>query len=101
MERRNMADIPAHIRSVADHDGAVILDISKDQLFSLNPVGAIIWERLLNGHEIDEISKTIAAETGTEIAVVTADVNEFIAELKSKNLVHSPASDSSHPEGKR
>jgi hypothetical protein len=32
---------------------------------------------------------------------VTADVNEFIAELKSKNLVHSPASDSSHPEGKR
>jgi hypothetical protein len=33
-----MTIAPAHLRSIVDHDGAVILDISRDQFFSLNTV---------------------------------------------------------------
>ena len=86
-----MATMPSLLRSIVDHDGAVILDITRDQFFSMNPVGAYIWARLLNGEGLDQIAKTLAEETGADIAVVTADVNDFVADLKSKHLFHFPA----------
>jgi Coenzyme PQQ synthesis protein D (PqqD) len=86
-----MVTTPTHLRSIVDHDGAVILDITRDQFFSMNPVGAYIWARLLIGEGLDQIAKTLAEETGTDIAVVTADVNDFVADLKSKHLFHFPA----------
>ena len=86
-----MTALATHLRSVVDHDGAVILDISQDRFFSLNPVGAYIWTHLLNGEGADQIAKTLAEETGTEITVVIADVNEFVADLKTKRLVDFPA----------
>jgi hypothetical protein len=86
-----MVVMPSHIRSIVDHDGAVILDIKKDQFFSLNPVGSYIWERLLKGENLDQIEKALAEETGTEISVVMSDVNDFVADLKSKKLFHFPA----------
>jgi hypothetical protein len=84
-----MVVTPSHLRSIVDHDGAVILDIERDQFFSLNPVGSYIWERLLKGEDLDQIAKTLAEESGAEITVVMADVNEFVADLKSKRLFTS------------
>lgn len=81
-----MAARPDHLRSIVDHDGAVILDIKRDQFFSLNPMGAYIWARLVEGQRCDEIAETLARETGTDIAVVMSDVNDFLADLKSKHL---------------
>ena len=86
-----MVTTPAHLRSIIDRDGAVILDISKDQFFSLNPIGAYIWSRLLNGERLDQIANALATETGTDLAVVMADVSEFISDLKAKHLFHFPA----------
>jgi hypothetical protein len=85
-----MTGMPVHLRSIVDHDGAVILDIKRDQFFSMNPVGSYIWERLLKGEDLDQISRALAEETGADISVVVADVNDFIADLKSKQLFHFP-----------
>jgi hypothetical protein len=89
-ETRTMATMPAHLRSIVDHDGAVILDIKRDQFFSMNPVGSYIWERLLKGEGLDQIARELAEETGTDISIVMADVNDFIADLKSKQLFQFP-----------
>jgi hypothetical protein len=83
-----MVVMPAHLRSIVDHDGAVILDINRDQFFSMNTVGSYIWERLLNGEGLDQIARELAQETGTEISIVMADINDFAADLKSKQLFH-------------
>jgi hypothetical protein len=85
-----MVAMPAHLRSVVDHDGAVILDIKRDQFFSMNPVGSYIWERLLKGEGLDQIARELAEETETEISLVIADINDFVADLKSKHLFHFP-----------
>jgi hypothetical protein len=82
---------PSHLFSVVDHDGAIILDMKKDQFFSLNPVGGYIWQRLRQGEGLDEIAKALAEETETEISVVLADVSDFIRELKNKRLFDFPA----------
>lgn len=84
-----MVSPPAHLRSIVDQDGAVILDIKRDRFFSTNPVGAYIWTRLLKGEGFEEITKALAEETGTDISVVTTDVADFMAELKCKHLLDS------------
>jgi len=83
-----MASTPTNLRSIVDHDGAVILDITRDQFFSLNPVGTLIWTRLGNGQTVEHIKAAIAGETGMDLAVVSADVDEFIADLKAKKLLN-------------
>jgi hypothetical protein len=83
-----MADAPAHLRSIVDHDGAIILDIRRDRFFYLNPVGSYIWERLQSGEGPEQITKALAEETGTDVSVVAADVNDFLADLKKKHLLN-------------
>jgi hypothetical protein len=87
-----MVSTSPNLRSIVDHDGAVILDIDRDQFFSLNPVGTYIWNRIVNGETPDQIAKALAMETGVDIPVVIADVDDFLADLKSKHLVHFAAS---------
>ena len=89
-ETTTMATMPSNLRSIVDHDGAVILDIKRDQFFSLNPVGSFIWEHLLKGEEVEQIARELANETGTDLSIVMADVNNFVADLKSKHLFHFP-----------
>jgi hypothetical protein len=83
-----MTDTSSNLRSIVDQDGAVILDIDKDQFFSLNPIGAMIWSRLGTGESLDQIKDTIVLQTSMDLAVVSNDVDEFIADLKSKHLFH-------------
>ena len=94
-----MVVMPSHLRSIVDHDGAVILDIKRDQFYSLNQVGSYIWERLLKGEGLDEIAKALAEDSGAEISVVVADINDFVADLKSKHLFISPRNKSDCQEG--
>ena len=81
-------NIPSdHLRSFVDHDGAVILDISRDQFFSLNPIGAYIWKRLNEGESIEQIAQSLVKETGADVSVVLSDIDEFVTDLKSKRLL--------------
>jgi Coenzyme PQQ synthesis protein D (PqqD) len=75
-----------HLRTIIDHDGAVVLDINRDQFFSMNAVGTFIWTRLLDDEDLERIAEALALETGMDLSVVSADVNDFIADLKSKCL---------------
>lgn len=83
-----MATMPAHLRSIVDHDGAVILDIPGNTMTTLDAVGAYIWERLQRGLQLDAIIEELARDTGTEESVVTKDVAEFMEQLKSRHLVN-------------
>jgi Coenzyme PQQ synthesis protein D (PqqD) len=75
-----------HLRSVIDHDGAVILDIEHDAMLTLNSTGAYVWEKLRQGKLVDEIVAELALETGADSATVDRDVHAFLDELKSKRL---------------
>ncbi len=76
-----------HLRSVVDQDGAVILDIERDSMLTLNSTGGYVWERLKQGKLIDEIVDELASETGADRMTVDSDVRSFLDELKSKHLL--------------
>lgn len=84
-----MAAILPHLKSVVDQDGAVILDIPRNTMTILNPTGAYVWQRLKQGKAIDSIVADLALEAGMDIVAVAADVEAFMADLKSKHLLLS------------
>ena len=77
----------AHLRSIVDHDGAVILDIPRNAMTTLNPTGAYVWQRLMEGMTVDAIVAQLAREMDADEAVVASDVYAFMEALKSKHLV--------------
>jgi hypothetical protein len=81
-----MATIAPQIRSIVDHDGAVILDIERGTMLTLNSTGSYVWARLGQGKPIDEIIGELANETGSDPVAVDCDVRAFLDELKSKHL---------------
>jgi hypothetical protein len=89
LETRTMTVTPAHLRSIVDHDGAVILDILGNRMTTLNTTGAYIWARLQEGRTTDSIVAELARETGEEPQLVETDVLEFIEQLKGKRLLNS------------
>ena len=79
----------AHLRSIIDHDGAVILDIEHDAMLTLNSTGGYVWEKLKQGKLIDEIVCELASETGMDRATVELDVQAFVEQLLAKQLLRA------------
>jgi hypothetical protein len=78
-----------HLRSIIDHDGAVILDIERDAMLSLNSTGGYVWEKLKQGKLIDEIVRGLSTETGADPATVESDVQAFVEQLLAKQLLRA------------
>jgi hypothetical protein len=83
-----MSTVPPHIRSIINHDGAVLLDIPRDQMVTLNSTGAYIWEMLQQGRTIDEVIHELSTESKTDPVVVERDVHAFLEQLMSKHLLY-------------
>ena len=82
-----MIAVTPNLRSIVDHDGAVILDISRDSMTTLDTVGAYIWNCLARGLSVDAIVAELARDTGADQEMVARDVDEFMDQLKSRHLV--------------
>ena len=79
----------AGVRNTTTQDGAVLLDIDQGLCFSMNPMGAMIWELLKANHSIDSIADKLALECSVPREQVLADVQEFLAELEKEHLLVS------------
>ena len=76
-----------HFKTVADQDGAAILDIEQGLVSTLNPTGAYVWQGLQRGESLETIISNLADETGEESLMVERDVREFVEELKQRRLL--------------
>ena len=77
----------SQLHTVVDRDGAVILDIDRGQITTLNASGAFVWQALQRGDEIESIVRTISHETGEAALTVEHDVRGFVQSLSEKNLL--------------
>lgn len=75
------------VRDIQTDDGAALLDIQQGICFSMNPVGARLWNMLKVHSSIDQMSDTIAAEFTVDKQQARDDVLEFILVLTDKALV--------------
>jgi transcriptional regulator len=86
-EIRKMVAITANVRSIVDRDGAVILDIPRNAMTTLDSTGAYVWQRLQRGQQIDSIVAELASETGADEVMIGRDVADFMEQLKARHLV--------------
>ena len=86
-----MITVTPNLKSIVDHDGAVILDISRNSMTTLDTIGAYVWERLGRGLTVDAIVAELAQDTGAALEMVAKDVDEFMEQLKSRHLVCAAA----------
>ena len=73
-------------------DEAVLVPIQQevvdmDCIYTLNPVGALIWERLEEGATLAELETAVLGRFDAEPEAVTADLAEFLAELETAGAV--------------
>jgi len=82
-----MVTITPNVRSIVDHDGAVILDMPRNAMTTLDATGAYVWQRLERGMQLDSIVAELARDTGVDAAMIAKDVADFMEQLKSKHLI--------------
>jgi hypothetical protein len=85
----NMANSTAHLKIVANSDGAVILDVARNEITTMNPSGALVWELLRQGFSVAAIAHQLAEKTNTEISVVEQDIRDFLEDLGRRALLPS------------
>ncbi|MBZ5666473.1 MAG: PqqD family protein [Acidobacteriia bacterium] len=75
------------VRSTHNQDGAIVLDVRRGQMFSLNFVGSRILELLKSGTTESEIVDEIIREFGVGRDLAENDMREFIGNLKKCHLL--------------
>jgi hypothetical protein len=84
---RNAIQPATRVRTVLNQDGAVMLDIEHGLMLGANPLGAKIWQMLVDGQSRDQIVSFISRDYQVDPTVVERDVDEFIASLAQHHLV--------------
>lgn len=90
IDREDTVTVASGIRAAINGDGAVLLDIERGTLFSLNGVGATIWAALEGGGSREEIL-AVLARTFPDVsqAALAQDLEDFMSELARRELVRT------------
>jgi hypothetical protein len=65
----------------------VILDLANGEYFSLDPVGARMWEGLAAGQSPEAIAETIAREYDVNVDRARGDLSSLVDQLVSRRLL--------------
>ena len=74
-------------RAYGDRSGGVLLDLETSLYFGVNAVGALIWELIGSGNEIDRLVHEIQSRIDDPPADLVDDVDQFLNELEKRRLV--------------
>lgn len=70
-------------------DEVVALDLSDSMYLGINPSGARLWKRLIDGATRDELVDELVTGFGIEHDRAAADVDAFLASLRERALLTS------------
>ncbi len=80
-------EIRNEVRSMDDDAGMVLLDLKAGKYFSLNKVGALIWQQVEQGRPRGQILDAVRKSFDTSETQAQVDVEAFISDLKRKGLL--------------
>jgi len=62
-----------------------------NSLYTLNPVGSVLWDFLTEGHTLPEMVQRVCDEFEVTTNQAKADIQEFLGSLLEENLIQSLA----------
>lgn len=84
-------EVRDEVRSMQDETGMVLLDLAAGKYFSLNNVGALIWQQVVAGRSCQAISDSLRQRFQTSLEKAMADVVAFLNDLREKGLIRDNA----------
>jgi hypothetical protein len=75
---------------------AIIMNLSSGMYYSMDRVGAVLWEWLARGHTMEEIVEGLSARFAVAPSVARADVETLFGQLIQEGLVQVAASGGEH-----
>lgn len=83
---------PSTLKStIADEDGAVVLDMERGVIMTMNATGGFVWKRLGEQVPRERIARELAAATGMNVEQVEQDVSAFAEDLRAAGLLKPQA----------
>jgi DNA-binding CsgD family transcriptional regulator len=79
--------VAKNVRAIVNSEGAVLRDLRRGGTFSLNPMGAKIWQLLQQGCDTEKIIEQISADFRASRETVENDVRSFIEKLEKQGLI--------------
>jgi len=86
--------ISSHVRATINADGGVLLDIEKGLCYSMNPVGAKIWEVIESRErsaKLEDIVTALAPQFTVSREQLARDIDEYLRDLEKKGLIQAPS----------
>src|SRR6266436_3596639 len=82
-----MIRISEDVRTTITQDGAVLMNIKGGHMITLNLTGSMIWQQLADGRSPEQIADTLSPQFGIPREQALADVNEFLEQLETQQLI--------------
>ena len=79
--------IAKNVRAMVNGEGAVLRNMRSGGSFSLNPIGAKVWELLQKGTTTEQIIDQISVDFHAPRETVENDVRAFIQKLEDQKLI--------------
>ncbi len=79
-----------NVRAITTPDGAALLDIHEGVCYSLNPIGAAIWEQIRvnsSGIAIEAILRQIEQTCNANRHEIEEDIIAYVQNLERRHLV--------------
>lgn len=70
-------------------EGIAILDLRSNTYFSLDPVGAAIWDRMAAPASLDDLTAAIAAEYDVALEECRRDISELLDDMLKHGLIQT------------
>ena len=75
---------------------AIIINLANGVYYSMDKVGALVWERLQAGYTLDDVIRSVTAAYDVSPEHAESNVVELVEELLQENLVVTSENGSSH-----
>jgi len=79
--------IPPHVRNVRDDEGVVLLNVQSGAYFTLNGVGARVWEQIEGGRTREEALDALGRRYPVSRDRLARDVDTLLTRLIDKGLL--------------
>lgn len=79
----------AHVSWRLVDDEAVLLNVDTSEYYSLDPVGAELWDRLGKGEALEQAAAAVAREFGEPAARVEKDARALVRDLLAERLLEA------------
>ena len=87
MKLSDKITIPAQVMARQVGQETVILDLASGTYFGLDPVGARIWQLMVEGKTLAEVCEAMLAEYEVTAEKIELDVLALTQELSAKQLI--------------